>query len=64
MIVALVVLFGISDVELVGEMSPSNPRTTGMMIEAIGHQWWEVCYGNGRAVTRTRSTFRSTPEST
>jgi cytochrome c oxidase subunit 2 len=51
-IVALVALFGISDVYLVGETSPPNPRTTAMTIDVVGHRWWwEVRYGGGKAVT-------------
>jgi cytochrome c oxidase subunit 2 len=48
----LVVLFGVSDVYLVGQTSPPNPQTTSMTIEVIGHQWWwEVRYPNGDART-------------
>jgi cytochrome c oxidase subunit II len=51
-IVALVVLFGVSDVYLVKQTSPPNPRTTAMTINVIGHQWWwEVRYPGTRAVT-------------
>jgi cytochrome c oxidase subunit 2 len=51
-LVALVALFGISDVYLVGQTAPPNPRSTRMTIDVIGHQWWwEVRYANGRAVT-------------
>jgi cytochrome c oxidase subunit 2 len=51
-LVALVALFGISDVYLVGKTAPPNPRSTRMTIEVIGHQWWwEVRYDNGRAIT-------------
>jgi cytochrome c oxidase subunit II len=51
-IVALVALFGISDVYLVGQTAPPNPRTTAMTIDVIGHQWWwEVRYDNSRAIT-------------
>ena len=50
--VVLVVLFGVSDVYLVGQTSPPNPQTTAMTIEVIGHQWWwEVRYPNGDART-------------
>jgi cytochrome c oxidase subunit 2 len=51
-IVALVALFGVSDVYLVKQTSPPNPRTTAMTIDVIGHQWWwEVRYPGTRAVT-------------
>jgi cytochrome c oxidase subunit 2 len=51
-IVVLVALFGVSDVYLVGQTAPPNPRSTPMTIEVVGHQWWwEVRYDNGRAVT-------------
>jgi cytochrome c oxidase subunit II len=51
-LVALVALFGISDVYLVGQTGPPNPRTTRLTINVIGHQWWwEVRYAGGRAIT-------------
>jgi len=51
-LVALVALFGVSDVYLVGQTAPPNPRTTSMTVDVIGHQWWwEVRYDGGRAVT-------------
>jgi cytochrome c oxidase subunit 2 len=51
-LVALVALFGISDVYLVGETGPPSPRSTRMTINVIGHQWWwEVRYDGGRAIT-------------
>ena len=51
-LVALVALFGISDVYLVGQTAPPNPRTTRMTINVVGHQWWwEVRYDGGRAIT-------------
>jgi cytochrome c oxidase subunit II len=44
-IVVLVVLFGFSDVYLVGETSPPRPSSTRMTINVIGHQWWwEIRY--------------------
>jgi cytochrome c oxidase subunit 2 len=50
--VVLVVLFGFSDVYLVGATGAPNPRTTAMTITVIGHQWWwEIRYDGGRAVT-------------
>jgi cytochrome c oxidase subunit II len=50
--VVLVVLFGVSDVYLVGQTSPPNPQTTSMTIDVIGHQWWwEVRYPKGGAIT-------------
>ena len=51
-LVALVALFGVSDVYLVGQTAPPNPRTTKLTINVIGHQWWwEVRYGGGRVIT-------------
>ncbi len=51
-VVALVALFGISDVYLVGQTAPPDPSTTKMTIDVIGHQWWwEVRYDNGRVRT-------------
>lgn len=51
-LVALVALFGIADVYLVGETSAPDPRTTSMTINVIGHQWWwEVRYDGTRAIT-------------
>ena len=50
--VALVALFGVSDVFLIGQTAPPAPRTTKMTIEVIGHEWWwEVRYPGGQAVT-------------
>lgn len=50
--VTLVVLFAISDVYLVRQTSPPNPKTTAMTIEVIGHQWWwEVRYPSTGAIT-------------
>jgi cytochrome c oxidase subunit 2 len=51
-LVVLVALFGVSDVYLVGQTAPPNPSSTKMTINVIGHQWWwEVRYGDGRAIT-------------
>jgi cytochrome c oxidase subunit II len=51
-LVVLVALFGVSDVYLVGQTAPPNPRSTRMTINVIGHQWWwEVRYGGGRVTT-------------
>lgn len=51
-IVALVILFAVSDVYMVGQTSPPNPRTTAMTLDVIGHQWWwEVRYPGTTAVT-------------
>jgi cytochrome c oxidase subunit 2 len=50
--VTLVVLFAVSDVYLVRQTSPPNPKTTAMTIDVIGHQWWwEVRYPSTGAVT-------------
>jgi cytochrome c oxidase subunit 2 len=50
--VALVVLFGISDVYLVRQTSPPNPKSTAMTINVIGHQWWwEIRYPSTGAVS-------------
>ncbi len=51
-LVALIALFGVSDVYLIRQTSPPNPRTTAMTIDVIGHQWWwEVRYPGTKAVT-------------
>jgi cytochrome c oxidase subunit II len=51
-VVALVVLFAISDVYLVGQTSPPDPKTTAMTIDVIAHQWWwEVKYPGTDVVT-------------
>jgi cytochrome c oxidase subunit 2 len=51
-IVALVALFGISDVYLIKQTAPPDPRSTAMTVDVIGHQWWwEVRYPGTSAVT-------------
>jgi cytochrome c oxidase subunit 2 len=51
-IVVLVGLFAVSDVYMVGQTSPPDPRSTAMTIDVIGHQWWwEVRYPGTDAVT-------------
>jgi len=51
-VVALVALFGISNVYLIKQTSPPDPRTTALTIDVIGHQWWwEVRYPGTGAVT-------------
>ena len=51
-VVALVALFAVSDVYLIGESSPPAPRTTAMTIDVIAHQWWwEVKYPGTDVVT-------------
>ncbi len=51
-IVALVALFGISDVYLIKQSSPPDPRSTQMTVDVIGHQfWWEIRYPGTDAVT-------------
>lgn len=51
-VVALVALFGVSDVYLIGESSPPDPKTTAMTIDVIAHQWWwEVKYPGTDVVT-------------
>ncbi|MFZ0040609.1 MAG: cytochrome c oxidase subunit II, partial [Solirubrobacteraceae bacterium] len=51
-IVVLLVLFGVSDVYLVGKTGPPNPKTTAMTVDVIGHQWWwEVRYDGSRVIT-------------
>jgi cytochrome c oxidase subunit II len=50
--VVLIGLFAVSDVYLVGQTSPPNPKSTAMTIDVIGHQWWwEVHYPAAGAVT-------------
>jgi cytochrome c oxidase subunit II len=51
-LVALVALFGVSDVYLVGQTSPPDPSSTRLTLNVIGHQWWwEIRYDDGRAIT-------------
>jgi cytochrome c oxidase subunit 2 len=51
-LVALVGLFGASDVYLIQQTAPPSPRSTAMTIDVIGHQWWwEVRYPGTDAVT-------------
>jgi cytochrome c oxidase subunit 2 len=51
-VVALVALFGVSDVYLIPQTAPPAVRTTRMTIDVIGHQfWWEVRYPGTGAVT-------------
>ncbi len=51
-VIALLALFSVSDVYLVGETSPPAPGSTKMTIDVIGHQWWwEVRYPGSAAVT-------------
>lgn len=51
-VVALVALFGVSDIYLIGESSPPNPKRTAMTIDVIAHQWWwEVKYPGTDVVT-------------
>jgi cytochrome c oxidase subunit 2 len=51
-VVVLTALFAVSDVYLVRQTSPPNPKTTSMTIDVIGHQWWwEVRYPASGAVT-------------
>lgn len=51
-LVVLIALFGGSDVYLVNETAPPNPKTTAMTVEVIGRQWWwEIRYAGSKAVT-------------
>jgi cytochrome c oxidase subunit 2 len=51
-VVAVVALFAVSNVYLVGQTSPPDPRSTSMTVDVIGHQWWwEVRYPGSSAVT-------------
>lgn len=51
-VVALVALFGVSDIYMVGDTSPPNPRTTAMTVHVIAHQWWwEIKYPGTDVVT-------------
>jgi cytochrome c oxidase subunit II len=51
-VVVLVVLFAVSNIYLIKQTSPPNPRSTAMTIDVIGHQWWwEVRYPGTDAVT-------------
>jgi cytochrome c oxidase subunit 2 len=50
--VVLIALFGVSDVYLIGQTAPPNPRSTAMTVDVIGHQWWwEVRYPDTGAET-------------
>jgi cytochrome c oxidase subunit II len=50
--VVLIALFGVSDIYLVKQTGPPNPKRTAMTIDVIGHQWWwEVHYPATGAVT-------------
>jgi cytochrome c oxidase subunit 2 len=50
--VVLVALFGVSDVYLVKQTSPPNPKSTAMTIHVIGEQWWwDIEYPGTAAVT-------------
>ncbi|MGI8507509.1 MAG: cytochrome c oxidase subunit II [Solirubrobacteraceae bacterium] len=49
---ALVPLFAIANIYVIGGSEAPNPRTTAMTIDVIGHQWWwEVRYLGTTAVT-------------
>jgi cytochrome c oxidase subunit 2 len=51
-VVALVALFAVSDIYLIGQTSPPDPKTTSMTVDVIGHQWWwEVKYPGTDVVT-------------
>ncbi len=51
-VIVLVALFAVSDVYLIKQTSPPDPRSTAMTIDVIGHQWWwEVRYPGTTAVT-------------
>ena len=50
--VVLITLFGVSDVYLVKQTAPPDPKTTAMTVDVIGHQWWwEIRYPGTDAVT-------------
>ena len=50
--VVLVALFGVSDVYLVKQTAPPDPKSTALTVDVIGHQWWwEVRYPGTDAVT-------------
>jgi cytochrome c oxidase subunit 2 len=51
-VVALVALFGVSDVYLIGETSPPRAGSTAITIDVIGHQWWwEARYPRAGVIT-------------
>lgn len=51
-VVALVVLFAVSDIYLIRQTSPPDPKTSSMTIHVIGHQfWWEVRYPGSDVIT-------------
>jgi cytochrome c oxidase subunit 2 len=50
--VVLIVLFGVSDVYVIGQTEAPKPGSTAMTIDVVGHQWfWEVRYPGTDAVT-------------
>ena len=50
--VVLIALFGVSDLYLVKQTAPPDPKSTAITIDVIGHQWWwEVHYPDAGAVT-------------
>jgi cytochrome c oxidase subunit 2 len=51
-IVALVALFAIANIYLIGQSAPPAVASTSMTVDVIGHQWWwEVRYPRTSAVT-------------
>jgi cytochrome c oxidase subunit II len=50
--VVLITLFGVSDIYLLRQTAPPNPKSTRLTIDVIGHQWWwEIHYPATGAVT-------------
>jgi cytochrome c oxidase subunit 2 len=51
-VIALVALFAVSDLYVIGQSSAPAARTTALTVDVIGHQWWwEVRYPGSDAVT-------------
>ncbi len=51
-VVALVALFAVANIYLIGQSAPPAVASTSMTVDVIGHQWWwEVRYPGTQAVT-------------
>ena len=51
-IVALIALFAVSDLYLIGKTDAPAPGATALTVTAVGHQWfWEIRYPGTAAVT-------------
>jgi cytochrome c oxidase subunit II len=51
-LVALVAVFAVADLYLIGQTAPPAVASTAMTIDVIGHQWWwEIRYAHTPAIT-------------